>query len=79
MSMFCSAPLNRGAFSKAHAAEHWCWLTAHLYEQQTSADVIAVTQGCCEPVLQSSPELWGMQHAKISLAVHWWVVTAHIV
>ncbi len=48
---------------------HWCWLTAHLYEEQISIGAIAVTQACCEPVLQSTTEQWGMHVALISAAV----------
>ena len=42
------------------AAVHWCWVTAHLYEEQISISVTAVTH-CCEPVLQDSTEQSGMQ------------------
>ena len=37
---------------------NWCWVTAHLYDQQIFIGVIAVTQGCCQAVLQSSTEQW---------------------
>ena len=30
--------------------------------------VIAVTQACCEPVLQTSTEQWGMQRSQDTLA-----------
>jgi len=55
---------------------HWWWVTAHLYEQQISVGVSAVTQGCCEPVLQSSPEQCRVPFTKNSVAVHWCWVTA---
>ena len=45
-------------FAQTSAAVHNCWLTAHLNEEQISIGVIAVTQACCEPVLQSSTEQW---------------------
>ena len=65
-------------FAKASAAVHWCWVTAHLYEQQIFIGVIAVTQACCEPDLKSSTGLCGMQFAKTSAALHWCWVTAHL-
>jgi len=37
-----------------------------------------VTQGCCQPVLQSSPEQCGVLFTKTSGALHWWWVTAHL-
>ena len=38
---------------------HWCWdFTAHLYEEQILIGVIALTQACCQAVLQSSTEQW---------------------
>ncbi len=49
--------------TKSSGALHWWWVTAHLYEQQIFIGVIAVTQGCCEPVLKSSPEQCGMHFA----------------
>ena len=57
---------------------HLSWLTAHLYEEQISIGVSAVTQTCCEPVLQSSTEQWGMHFAQISAAVHSSWLTAHL-
>ena len=65
-------------FAQISAAVHSCWLTAHLYEEQISIGVIAVTQTCCEPVLQSSTEQWGMHFAQISAAVHSSWLTAHL-
>ncbi len=64
--------------AKTSAAVRWCWVTAHLYEQQIFIGVIAVTQACCEPVLQSSTGQCGMHFAKTSAAVHWCWVTAHL-
>ena len=60
-------------FALTSVAVHWCWVTAHLYEQQMSIGVIAETPACFvyKPVLQSSTELWGMQYALTSVAVHW--------
>ncbi len=40
-------------FAQSGAAEHWCWVTAHLYEEDISTGVTLLTQDCCEPVLQS--------------------------
>ena len=60
------------------AAVHFCWLTAYLYEEQTSIGATAVSQACCEPVLQSSTQQWGMHFALNSAAVHFCWVTAHL-
>ncbi len=35
-------------FALNSAAEHWFWITAHLYQQQIFIGVIAVTQACCQ-------------------------------
>jgi len=40
--------------------------------------VLAVTQGFCEPVLQSGTEQWGVLFALRSAAVRWWWVIAHV-
>jgi len=37
-----------------------------------------VMQACCEPVLQSSTEQWGMHVALTSAAVHWCWSKAHL-
>jgi hypothetical protein len=47
-------------------------------EKQMSIGVFAVTQGCCEPVLQSSSEQEGSCFALTSAAVHWCCITAHL-
>ena len=65
-------------FAQISAAVHCCWLTAHLYEEQISIGVIAVTQTCCEPVLQSSTEQWGMYFALSSAVLHTIWLTAHL-
>jgi len=39
---------------------------------------IAVTQACCEPVLQSTTEQWRMQFTLISAAVLLSWLTAHL-
>ncbi len=65
-------------FAKTSAAVRWCWVTAHLYEQQISIGAIAVTQACCEPVLQSTTEQWGMHIAQTSAAVLSSWLTAHL-
>ncbi len=39
---------------------------------------IAMTQVCCESVLQSSTEQWGMHFAQTSVAVHLSWPTAHL-
>ncbi len=55
---------------------HWCWVTAHMYEQHISIGVTAVAQGCYEPVLQSITEQWGLHVALKRAAMHWCWVTA---
>ncbi len=65
-------------FAQTLAAVHFCWLTTHLYEEQISTGVVAVTQACCEPVLQSTTEQWGMHFAQTSAAVHFCWLTAHL-
>ena len=60
------------------AAVHWYWFTAHLYGEQVSTGVNAVTQACCEPVLQSSTEQWLMRFALTSSAVDESWFTAHL-
>jgi hypothetical protein len=61
-------------FANINAAVHEGWVIAHLYEHQIFTGVIAVTQGCCEPVLKSSPELCEIHFAQTSAAVDWWWV-----
>ncbi len=56
--------------AQTSVAVHLSWPTAHLYEEQISIGAIAVTQACCEPVLQSTTEQWEMHFALISAAVH---------
>ncbi len=65
-------------FALNSVAVHWCWVIAHLYEQQIYIGVFAVTQACCKPVLQSSPEQWGLDFALNSVAMRWCWVTAHL-
>ena len=65
-------------FAQTSAAVHWWWVPAHLYEQQISIGVTAVTQACCRPVLQSRTEQWELHFAQTSAAVHWYWVTAHL-
>ena len=57
-------------FALPSAAVHLSWFFAHLYEEQISIGVIAVTQACCEPDFQSSTEQWEMHVALLSAAVH---------
>ncbi len=58
-------------FALESAAVHWCQVNAHLYEEQIVIGVIAVTQDCCQPVLNCSTEQWEMRFALDSIAVHW--------
>ncbi len=66
------------AFALTSAAVHECWVTAHLYGEQISIGVIAVTKTCCEPVLQSSTEQWELHFALTRHAVHWCCLTANL-
>ncbi len=43
-----------------------------------SIGVFAVPHGCCQPVLQSSTQHWGVLFAISSAAVHWLWGTAHV-
>ena len=36
------------------AAVQWCWGTAHLYDEQISLGLLAVTRACCQVYLQST-------------------------
>jgi hypothetical protein len=65
-------------FALNRAAVHWCWVTAHLYEEQISLGVTAVLSACCGPVLQSSTAEWGLHFALTSAAVQWCCITAHL-
>ncbi len=65
-------------FALLSAAVHGYCVPAHMYGQQVSFGVIAVTQTSCEPVLQSSTEQWEMQFALSSAAVHLCCVPAHL-
>ncbi len=58
-------------FAKTTAAVHWDCIIADLDEQEILIGVTAVSESCCQPVLQSSLEQWGVQFAKNSAAVHW--------
>ncbi len=65
-------------FAQTIAAVQFCCLTGHLYEEQIPIGAIAVTQACCEPVLQSTTEQWGMHFAQTRDAVHFCCLTAHL-
>ena len=65
-------------FAKNSAAVHWFCIPADLCEQQMFIVVIAVSQGCCQPILQSSIVQWRMHFAKSSVAVHWFCITADL-
>jgi len=47
-------------FDKISAAVHWSRVSAILYEEQIFIGVIAVTQACCQLVLQSSTKQRGL-------------------
>ena len=65
-------------FALISAAEHVCWVTAHLYEEQMSTGTFAVTRACCQPVSPRNFKQSGMHSALTSAAVHWCWVTAHL-
>ena len=57
-------------FAKNSVALHWCWVIAHMCEQQVISGVIPVTQGCCPPALHSCPEQWELHFAKNSTCMN---------
>jgi len=57
---------------------NWCCITAHLYEEQTSTGAIAVTQACCEPVMQSSTEQWKSLFALTIAVMNWCYINANL-
>ena len=63
-------------FAKISAAVHFVCIIADLDEQEILIGVTAMSQSCCQPVLQSSLEQWGVRFAKNSAAVHWVCITA---
>ncbi len=65
-------------FAQTSDAVHFCCLIAHLYEEQISTGVTAMTQACCEPILQSNTQQKGMHFAQTSAAVHYCWLTAHL-
>ena len=65
-------------FALTSTAVHLSWVTAHLYEEQISIGVIAVTKACCGLVFQRSTEQWELHFAQTSAAVHFSWVTAHL-
>ncbi len=65
-------------FAKNSAAVHWFRINADLYEQQIIIGVNAVSQGCCQPVLQSSIVQWRIHFAKSSVAVHGFRIIADL-
>ncbi len=65
-------------FAKNSAAVHGFCIIADLYEQQMFIGLNAVSQGCCQPVLQSSIVQWRMHFAKNSAAVHWFCIIADL-
>ncbi len=65
-------------FAQTSAALHFCWLTAHLYEEQISIGVIAVTQACCEPVCRAALNSGECIFAQTRAAVHFCCLTAHM-
>ncbi len=52
--------------AKSSVALHWCWVTAQLCTQRITIGVLAMTQACCQLVLQSSTEQWGIPTVQCS-------------
>jgi len=65
-------------FALTRAAVHFSWVTAHLYEEQISIGVIAVTKSCCELNSRAALNSWGMHFALTRAAAHSSRVTAHL-
>ncbi len=53
-------------------------VAASLNEEQIFTGEMAVTQACCQSVLQSSTEQWGMHVALSSAGMQYWWVTAYL-
>ena len=56
--------------AQTSAAVYIFWFNPHLYKEQIYIGVVAVTQACCEPVLQSSTEQREIHSAQTSAAVY---------
>ena len=65
-------------FAKKSSPVQCCLVTADLYRQGIFKGVLAVPQACCQPVLDSSIEQWGIHFVKSCAAVHWCWVTADL-
>ena len=65
-------------FALTSAALHCCSNTAQLYEEQIPIGVFAMAQACCQPVLQSITEQWGILFALNSAALHFCSIAAHL-
>ena len=57
---------------------HCWWVAADLYQKQIFTRVIASTQACWKPALQSSTQQWGLHFALNIVAVHCWWVSADL-
>ncbi len=58
-------------FAKTTAAVHWICIIADLDEQEFLIGVTALSQGCCQPVLQSSLEQWEYDLPRTVLQSIW--------
>ncbi len=58
-------------FAKTTAAVHWICIIADLDEQEILIGVTALSQGCCQPVLQSSLEQWEYDLPRTVLQSIW--------
>ncbi len=58
-------------FAKISAAVHFVCIIADLDEQQILIGVTALSQGCCQPVLQSSLEQWEYDLPRTVLQSIW--------
>ncbi len=58
-------------FAKTTAAVYWICIIADLDKQQILIGVTALSQGCCQPVLQSSLEQWEYDLPRTVLQCIW--------
>ncbi len=70
----CAVCFAREACVAAKASTIADFLCLNLFHDY----VIALTQACCQPVLQSITEQWGLHFAQTSAAMHFCWPTAHL-
>ncbi|DBA89324.1 TPA: hypothetical protein ACH3X2_004768 [Trebouxia sp. C0005] len=80
VSLFCRAALNIGDFILPKPVLQ-CIGAGSLHtcmKSKFSQVLLQRYNACCEPVLQSSTEQWGMHFAQTSAALHVCWLTAHL-